>query len=38
MKFIQAMQELKTIKDCVFNEARIAQDIVDGIKSKSMYL
>jgi hypothetical protein len=22
----------------VFNEARIAQDIVDGIKSKSMYL
>lgn len=38
MKFINAMQELKQIKDCVFNEARIAKDIVDWIKAKSMYL
>lgn len=38
MRFLQAMQELKNIKDCVFNEAQIAKDIVDWIKSKSMYL
>lgn len=38
MKFIQAMQELKQIKDCVFNEARIAKDIVDWIKAKSTYI
>lgn len=38
MKFINAMQELKKVKDCVFNEAKIAKDIVNWIKSKSMYL
>jgi len=37
-KFIDSMEQLKQIKDCAFNEAKIAEDIVEWIKSKAIYL
>lgn len=38
LRFITSMQELKKLKDCVFNEASIAKDIVDGITSRARYI